>query len=59
MSTFRLFRDVPGADATATVLLDSLLALAMAQGSAATRDRETVISDLVERSRRPTAPRSL
>jgi hypothetical protein len=59
VSTFRLFRDAPGADPTATVLLDSLLALAMAQGSAASRDRETVINDLVERARRPTAPRSL
>lgn len=58
LSTFRLFRDAPGADPTATMLLDSLLALAMAQGSAATRDRETVINDLVERSRRTKAPQS-
>jgi hypothetical protein len=56
VSTFRLFRDPPGTDPTATVLLDSLLALAMAQGSAASRDRETVISDLVDRSRSSTAP---
>jgi hypothetical protein len=31
VSTFRLFRDAPGVDPTATVLLDSLLALALAQ----------------------------
>jgi hypothetical protein len=59
VSTFRLFRDPPGADPTATVLLDSLLALAMAQGSAAARDREAVISELVDRSRSVTPPRSL
>ena len=59
VSTFRVFRDPPGADPTATVLLDSLLALAMAQGSAAARDREAVINDLVDRSRSPTASRSL
>jgi hypothetical protein len=59
VSTFRLFRDEPGTDPTATVLLDSLLALAMAQGSAASRDRETVISELMDRSRSTTAPRSL
>src|SRR5207302_1262069 len=59
VSTFRLFRDAPGVDPTATVLLDCLLALAMAQGSAASRDREAVINDLVERSRIPTAYRSL
>ena len=59
VSTFRLFRDTPGADPTATVLLDSLLALAMAQGSAASRDREAVVSELVERSRSSTAPQSL
>ena len=58
-STFRLFRDPPGADPTATVLLDSLLALAMAQGSAASRDREAVISEMVERARMPTPVRSL
>src|SRR5947207_10313546 len=50
VSTFRLLRDPPGADPTATVLLDSMLALAMAQGSAASRDRETVINELVDRS---------
>jgi hypothetical protein len=49
-STFRLFRDEPGADPTATVLLDSLLTLASAQGSAATRDSETVIASLIDRS---------
>jgi hypothetical protein len=57
--TFRLFRDPPGADPTATVLLDSMLALAMAQGSAASRDRETVINELVDRSRSATALRPL
>jgi hypothetical protein len=57
-STFRLFRDPPGTDPTATVLLDSLLALALAQGSAASRDRETVISEMVERARTPTLVRS-
>jgi hypothetical protein len=31
VSTFRLFRDPPGADPTATVLLDSMIALATAQ----------------------------
>jgi hypothetical protein len=59
VSTFRLFRDAPGVDPTATVLLDCLLALAMAQGSAALRDREAVINDLVERSRNSTAPQFL
>jgi len=54
-STFRLFRDPPGADPTATVLLDSLLALAMAQGSAASRDREAIISEMVERARLPSS----
>jgi hypothetical protein len=58
-STFRLFRDPPGVDPTATVLLDSLLALAMAEGSAASRDRKSVITGLVERARTATAPRSL
>jgi hypothetical protein len=45
-STFRLFRDPPGADPTATLLLDSLIELAMAEGSAATRDRQHVLSEL-------------
>jgi hypothetical protein len=31
-STFRLFRDSPGADPTATVLLDALLALTVGAG---------------------------
>src|SRR5205085_9000633 len=53
-STFRLFRDPPGADPTATVLLDSLLSLARAQGSAASRDREAVISEMMDRARMPT-----
>lgn len=57
-STFRLFRDPPGVDPTATVLLDSLLALVMAEGSAASRDRKSVITGLVERARTATAPRS-
>src|SRR5207248_11712271 len=39
VSTFRLFRAAPGVDPTASVLLDCLLALAMAQGSAASRGR--------------------
>ena len=52
-STFRLFGDEPGADPTATVLLDSLLALALAQGSAASRDRDVVIDEMVERARLP------
>jgi len=39
-------------------LLDSLLALALAQGSAASRDREAVISEMVERARMPTPVRS-
>jgi hypothetical protein len=57
-STFRLFRDPPGIDPTATVLLDSLLALALAQGSAAARDREAVISEMVEGARMPSSVRS-
>jgi len=55
VSTFRLFRDPPGADPTATVLLDSLMALALAQGSAALRERETVVSEMVERAREPSS----
>ena len=58
VSTFRVFRDEPGTDPTATVLLDSLLALAMAQGSAESRDHHTVINEMVDRSRLPTPPRS-
>jgi hypothetical protein len=46
-STFRLFRDPPRADPTATLLLDSLIELAMAEGSAAARDREQVLSGLL------------
>jgi hypothetical protein len=46
VSTFRLFRDPPGVDPTATVLLDSLIELALAEGSAAARDRQQVLSDL-------------
>jgi hypothetical protein len=45
-STFRLFRDPPGADPTATLLLDSLVELAMAEGSASARDRQQVLSGL-------------
>jgi hypothetical protein len=58
VSTFRLFRDPPGSDPTATVLLDSLMALALARGSAAARDREAVISEMVEQARLPSAARS-
>ncbi|MBV9814503.1 MAG: glycoside hydrolase family 2, partial [Alphaproteobacteria bacterium] len=58
VSTFRLFRDPPGADPTATVLLDSLLALAMAEGSAAARDHGAVINEMVDRSRSSTPPHS-
>ena len=46
VSTFRLFRDPPGADPTAAVLLDSLIELALAEGTAAARDRQQVISEL-------------
>jgi hypothetical protein len=46
VSTFRLFRDPPGADPTATVLLDSLIELALAEGTAAARDRQQVFSEL-------------
>jgi hypothetical protein len=46
VSTFRLFRDPPTADPTATMLLDSLVELALAEGSAAARDREEVLSEL-------------
>jgi hypothetical protein len=46
VSTFRLFRDPPGADPTATVLLDSLIELALAEGTAAARDRQQVLSEL-------------
>jgi Glycosyl hydrolases family 2, sugar binding domain/Glycosyl hydrolases family 2/Glycosyl hydrolases family 2, TIM barrel domain len=45
-STFRLFRDAPGADPTATVLLDSLIGLALAEGSAASRERDEVLAEL-------------
>lgn len=55
VSTFRLLRDPPGADPTATVLLDALMTLALAHGSAASRDRETVFSEMVERARVPSA----
>jgi hypothetical protein len=37
------------------VLLDSLMALALAQGSAASREREAVISEMVERAREPSS----
>jgi hypothetical protein len=47
VSTFRLFRDPPGADPTAAVLLDSLLALALAEGSAAARERDEILGDLI------------
>jgi hypothetical protein len=43
VSTFRLFRDEPGADPTATELLRCLLALARAEGSAATRERAATL----------------
>jgi hypothetical protein len=46
VSTFQLFRDPPGADPTATVLLDSLIELALAEGTAAARDRQQVLSEL-------------
>jgi hypothetical protein len=46
VSTFRLFRDAPGADPTATTLLDSLIELALAEGSAASRERDEVLADL-------------
>ena len=49
-STFRLFRDPPGTDPTAAVLLDSLLELALAHGSAAARDRDSVIGGVLERA---------
>jgi hypothetical protein len=46
LATFELFRDAPGADPTATALLDSLIELALAQGSAAARENEAVINEL-------------
>lgn len=46
VSTFRLFRDAPGADPTATLLLDSLIALSLAEGSAASRERDEVLAEL-------------
>jgi hypothetical protein len=46
VSTFRLFRDAPGADPTATVVLDSLIKLALAEGSAASRERDEVLAEL-------------
>jgi hypothetical protein len=46
-STFRLFRDPPGVDPTATLLLDSLIALALAEGSAASRERDEVLAELL------------
>jgi hypothetical protein len=47
----RSARSGPDRDA----LLDSLMVLALAQGSAASRDREAVINDMVERARAPSA----
>lgn len=47
ISTFRLFRDAPGSDPTAALLLDSLVRLALAEGSAASRERQEILSDLV------------
>lgn len=46
VSTFNLFRDPPGSDPTATVLLRSLIELATAQGSAAHREQEQVLDNL-------------
>ena len=46
VSTFRLFRDAPGADPTATLLLNSLIALSLAEGSAASRERDEVLAEL-------------
>jgi hypothetical protein len=46
VSTFRLFRDAPGADPTAARLLDNLIKLALAQGSSARREREAVLAEL-------------
>jgi hypothetical protein len=46
-STFRLFRDPPGADPTAATLLDSLIGLALAQGSAASREQDEVLAGLI------------
>jgi len=46
-STFRLFRDPPGADPTAAILLDSLISLALAQGSAASREQDEVLAGLI------------
>jgi hypothetical protein len=45
ISTFRLFRDPPGTDPTATVLLHRLLTLALAHGSAARREREALVGE--------------
>jgi hypothetical protein len=46
VSTFRLFRDPPLADPTATKLLDSLIGLALAEGSAAKREQDLVFDNL-------------
>ena len=46
VSTFRLFRDAPGADPTATLLLDSLIVLSLAEGSAASRERDEILAEL-------------
>ena len=52
-STLGILRDEPAADPTATLLLDSLLALALASGSADSRDRKAVIDEMVKRARLP------
>jgi hypothetical protein len=46
ISTFRLFRDEALADPAATTLLDALLRLAVAEGSAAAREQDEVLADL-------------
>jgi hypothetical protein len=47
VSTFRLFRDPPLSDPTATTLLDALIALALAEGSAASREQQEIFADLI------------
>ena len=50
----------PRSDPTARVLLDSLMALALAQGSAASHDCQAVISEMIQASpARPSADLAL
>lgn len=47
ISTFRLFRDAPQADPTATLLIDALIDLSLAEGSASSREQGEVLAGLI------------